>query len=57
VSKSGIRLEFPNLPIIIISEKVLFHEKPKAFKAGCNDFFEKPIDIDLLQNKIKKLTE
>ncbi len=52
-----IRLEFPNLPIIIISEKVLFHEKPKAFKAGCNDFFEKPIDIDLLQNKIKKLTE
>ncbi|MFA6200287.1 MAG: response regulator [Bacteroidales bacterium] len=37
-----------DIPIIVVSTKVLTHEKREAFEAGCNEFIEKPIDNELL---------
>jgi len=49
-----IRQDNANTPIIVISNKVLIHEKQKAFEAGCDHFLEMPIDIDVLLNTINK---
>jgi len=44
-----------NIPIIVVSTKVLTHEKREAFEAGCNEFIEKPIDNELLFAVIENL--
>lgn len=40
------------IPIIVISNKTLLHEKQKAFEAGCDHFIEKPIDKVILMDTI-----
>lgn len=44
-----------NTPIIVISNKVLIHEKQLAYEAGCDQFIEKPLDKDLLINIINNI--
>lgn len=45
-----------DIPIIVISTKVLALEKQEAFQAGCNEFIEKPIDNNFLITIIEKYT-
>ena len=44
----------PNTPIIVISNKVLIHEKQLAYEAGCDQFIEKPLDKERLYELVKK---
>jgi len=50
-----IRQDHNEIPIIVISNKALLHEREKAFKAGCNEFLEKPVDNELLFSVIENL--
>ncbi len=50
-----IKLEYPSIPIMIISEELLVHERNKLLNAGCNEFIEFPIDFRILQQKINEL--
>ena len=50
-----IRQNNNDIPIIVVSTKVLTHEKQEAFEAGCNEFIEKPIDNELLFTVIENL--
>lgn len=44
------------IPIIAVSTRVLSTEKEKAFKAGCDDFIEKPFEKEFLIMKIDNHT-
>lgn len=50
-----IRQNNKSIPIFVISNKVLIHEKQRAFEAGCDQFIEKPIDRDVLINLINNI--
>jgi signal transduction histidine kinase len=43
-----------DLPIIAQTAFSLIEDKNKCFKAGCDDYISKPIDIDLLYRKIAR---
>jgi CheY-like chemotaxis protein len=49
-----IRQNNNDIPIIVISTKVLNIEKQEAFESGCNEFMEKPINNELLFSLIEK---
>lgn len=44
-----------NVPIIAQTALMLTEEKNKVLEAGCNDYISKPIDQDILLEKIKQL--
>ncbi len=44
-----------NIPIIAITAHALSGEMETAFEAGCNDYLTKPIEFDLLLEKMKAL--
>lgn len=48
-----IRQRFPSLPIIGLSAHAMSGDTEKAIAAGCNDYLTKPVDEDLLLEKIK----
>ncbi|MPL81102.1 Sensor histidine kinase RcsC [bioreactor metagenome] len=50
-----IKMEYTSIPVIIVSEQLLFHEKAKLLNAGCNEFIELPIDFRSLHKKINGL--
>lgn len=50
-----IKMEYTSIPVIIVSEQLLFHEKAKLLNAGCNEFIELPIDFGSLHKKINGL--
>lgn len=47
-----LRAEGNQIPIIAQTALALAYEKNKILEAGCNDFVEKPINIEILFNKI-----
>ncbi len=49
----GIRKTFPSLPVIGLSAHAMQGDAEKALAAGCNDYLTKPIDEDLLLQKLK----
>jgi two-component system cell cycle response regulator DivK len=47
-----IRNAFPSLPIIGLSAHAMQGDAEKAKEAGCNDYLTKPVDEDLLLQKL-----
>ncbi|HEX8494341.1 MAG TPA: response regulator [Pyrinomonadaceae bacterium] len=47
--------ELGQIPIIIISGYDSLQHKPLALAAGCNEYLNKPIDFDLLENTLSRL--
>ncbi|HBL75027.1 MAG: hypothetical protein A2W90_07470 [Bacteroidetes bacterium GWF2_42_66] len=45
----------PELPIIVQTAYALNNERQKAMEAGCDDYFTKPIQIEVLMEKIEKI--
>lgn len=50
----AIRKIFPLLPIIGLSAHAMQGDADKARAAGCTDYLTKPVDEDLLMEKINK---
>ncbi len=50
----NIRKTFASLPIIGISSHAMSGDADKARAAGCSDYITKPIDEDLLLQKVKE---
>jgi CheY-like chemotaxis protein len=49
-----IRRTFPSLPIIGLSAHAMQGDAEKAMAAGCTDYLTKPVDEDLLLQKLKE---
>lgn len=49
-----IRQTFPLLPVIGLSAHAMSGDDKKALEAGCTDYLTKPIDEDLLFEKLRK---
>jgi two-component system cell cycle response regulator DivK len=49
-----IRAKFPALPILGISSHAMTGDAERAKAAGCNDYMTKPIDEDVLLQKIRE---
>ncbi len=49
-----IRKTLPALPVIGLSAHAMQGDAEKALAAGCTDYLTKPIDEDLLMQKLKK---
>jgi CheY-like chemotaxis protein len=50
-----IRDEKPGLPIVAVTAYALKGNRENALEAGCNDYLNKPVSIDLLLETIHKL--
>jgi CheY-like chemotaxis protein len=50
----NIKLLRPELPVISQTAYAMSGEREKSFKAGCDDYISKPIDIDLLFSKMSR---
>ena len=46
-----------HIPIIAVTSHAMVGDEIEARKAGCDDYLAKPIDEDLLRQKIKKFLE
>lgn len=51
----AIRKQKPSLPIIAQTAYALPHDNIKCFEVGCNDYISKPINANLLKQKIDTL--
>lgn len=54
---SQIRQSFPRLPIIGLSAHAMPGDVEKARRAGCTDYLTKPVDEDLLLEKVHACLE
>ena len=52
-----IRKTLPSTPILGLSAHAMQGDAEKAIEAGCSDYLTKPVDEDLLVQKIKKYLE
>ncbi len=49
----SIRKSFPTLPVIGLSAHAMQGDAERAIAAGCTDYLTKPVDEDLLLEKLK----
>lgn len=52
-----VRKTLPSTPILGLSAHAMQGDADKAIEAGCNDYLTKPVDEDLLVQKIKQYLE
>jgi CheY-like chemotaxis protein len=52
-----IRKTLPSTPVIGLSAHAMQGDADRAIEAGCNDYLTKPVDEDLLVQKIKQYLE
>ena len=52
-----IRQILPSTPILGLSAHAMANEEQKARQAGCNDYLTKPVDEEILIQKIKEYLE
>jgi CheY-like chemotaxis protein len=52
-----IRKTLPSTPVIGLSAHAMQGDADRAIEAGCNDYLTKPVDEDLLVQKIKQYME
>lgn len=45
---------FENVPVIALTANVMRGDREKVFKAGCNGYIEKPIDVDRFLGQISQ---
>ncbi|MGP1561760.1 MAG: response regulator [Helicobacteraceae bacterium] len=57
VKKARDDFNYTKVPIIVISTEADQGDKDKAFLAGANEYFIKPIDPDMILNRIKELVK
>ena len=50
----NIRKTFPSMPIIGLSAHAMHGDDERAKAAGCSDYLTKPVDEDLLLQKLKE---
>lgn len=46
-----------NVPIIALTANVMRGDRERAIEAGCDGYIQKPIDIDLLPQQIRRFIE
>jgi two-component system cell cycle response regulator DivK len=52
--------EYPNLdgvPIIALTANVMRGDRERTLEAGCDGYIQKPVDVDLLPEQIRKFIE
>jgi len=49
-----IKKKYPGIPLIAYSSSVHDYEIKACYNAGCNDFIEKPVDFDYLDELLAK---
>jgi CheY-like chemotaxis protein len=49
-----IRKDIPELPVIIQTANSWNNEEEQCFQAGCNGFFTKPLNMDMLLSKMEE---
>ncbi len=47
-------MQFNKIPIIALTANTSDEEKQRSIDAGCNDFIEKPLDLNILTEVIRK---
>jgi len=55
IRQNSNRVVASKVPIVAISADIYSETKDKAHQAGIDDFIEKPIDINKLQDAIKRI--
>ncbi len=45
---------FENVPIVALTANVMRGDRERSLEAGCDGYIQKPIDIDLLPQQIKR---
>lgn len=50
-----VRRAFPNMPILMVSAKLLSEDRKKGFVAGIDDYMSKPLDFEELLLHVKAL--
>lgn len=53
----SIRDKYPSLPVIGLSAHAMHGDAEKALAAGCTDYMTKPVDDELLLQKLKQYLE
>lgn len=46
------RQQLNTVPIIALTANVMKNDQERSYKAGCNGFIQKPVDVDLLPAQI-----
>ena len=49
--------EMSQVPIIATSARSMDHERKRAIDSGCNDLISKPIDFDVLIDRLHKICD
>lgn len=52
-----IKMDFPELPVVAVTAFGMSGDEQKALESGCNDYISKPINTQILLNKLEPFLE